>query len=239
MSNDMSPGEAVEKALLHTFQLSGKDYRKMQTAMSETAFIRALEQDGYTVARVSAPADGLREALAAVEWVPSYEDSESGGGVAWYECPTCEGVKPNHSEGCTLRAALGGAPRVPAPAETWRRTNDREAHPDLPKSLLYDPLTGDSDFQYLTLEERLDRLAQYHRSEGFIDGYEERRKEVPAPADGLDVERLARAYAKESDDNFMRTFAAEPDEFVHADWHDYMDRARDTAAAYAALGEAP
>jgi hypothetical protein len=62
---------------------------------------------------------------------------------------------------------------------------------------------------------------------------------VPAPADGLDVERLARAYAKESDDNFMRTFAAEPDEFVHADWHDYMDRARDTAAAYAALGEAP
>jgi hypothetical protein len=47
----LTPEEAVEKALLHTFQLSNRDYRKMQRAMSEVAFVRALEQDGYTVAR--------------------------------------------------------------------------------------------------------------------------------------------------------------------------------------------
>lgn len=54
--------EAVEKALLHTFQLSDKDYRKMQAALSEVAFIRALEQDGWTV-----------EALAAAQ-VPAQEE---------------------------------------------------------------------------------------------------------------------------------------------------------------------
>lgn len=50
----LSPGEAVEKALLFTFQLSNKDYRTMQTALSEASFIRALEQDGYTVSRLDA-----------------------------------------------------------------------------------------------------------------------------------------------------------------------------------------
>lgn len=47
---ERSPEEAVGAALLYTFQLSDKDYRKMQAALSEVAFIRALEQDGYTVA---------------------------------------------------------------------------------------------------------------------------------------------------------------------------------------------
>jgi hypothetical protein len=50
----LTPEEAVEKALLYTFQLSDKDYRKMQRAASETAFIRALEQTGYTVAALRA-----------------------------------------------------------------------------------------------------------------------------------------------------------------------------------------
>ena len=45
----MDREEAVERALLFTFQLSNKTYRKMQTAMSEVSFIRALEQDGYTI----------------------------------------------------------------------------------------------------------------------------------------------------------------------------------------------
>lgn len=49
MSEPLKPEDAVGKALLYVFQLSNKDYRKMQRATSETAFIRALEQDGYTV----------------------------------------------------------------------------------------------------------------------------------------------------------------------------------------------
>ena len=54
--------EAVEKALLFTFQLSNIDYRAMQRATSEVAFIRALEQDGYTVTRKAyVPAGVLRE----------------------------------------------------------------------------------------------------------------------------------------------------------------------------------
>lgn len=56
--------EAVEKALLFTFQLSGKDYRKMQAALSEVAFIRALEQDSYTVAALDTGVDLEVERLA-------------------------------------------------------------------------------------------------------------------------------------------------------------------------------
>jgi len=58
----LSAEEVVEKALLHTFQLSNKDYRKMQAALSEVAFIRALEQDGYTVAPLRAAS---RESVGA------------------------------------------------------------------------------------------------------------------------------------------------------------------------------
>jgi hypothetical protein len=49
------------------FQLSDKDYRKMQTAMSEAAFIRALEQDGFTVSVLPAepPASGDVDAARA------------------------------------------------------------------------------------------------------------------------------------------------------------------------------
>ena len=54
MSEPLTAEEAVEKALLFTFQLSSKDYRKMKTALSEAFFIRALEQDGYTVAALDA-----------------------------------------------------------------------------------------------------------------------------------------------------------------------------------------
>jgi hypothetical protein len=46
--------EAIEKALLHTFQWSDKQYAKMRTALTEAAFVRALEQDGYTVALLDA-----------------------------------------------------------------------------------------------------------------------------------------------------------------------------------------
>jgi acyl CoA:acetate/3-ketoacid CoA transferase len=62
----LTPEEAVEKALLHTFQLTNKDYRKMQAAMSEVAFIRAIEQDGYTVVPSAERArSGRLEAIAA------------------------------------------------------------------------------------------------------------------------------------------------------------------------------
>jgi hypothetical protein len=61
----LTADEAVEKALLHTFQLSDEDYRQFQTAFSESVFIRALEQDGWTVAatRQADRGDGLREAV--------------------------------------------------------------------------------------------------------------------------------------------------------------------------------
>ena len=49
--------DAIERALLYVFQLSDKDFRKMQTAMSGEAFVRALEQDGYTVATLGAEAE--------------------------------------------------------------------------------------------------------------------------------------------------------------------------------------
>lgn len=55
--------------------------------------------------------------------------------------------------------------------ETWRRTNDQEPSPELPPELLYHPLTGDSDFQYLPLEARIAELIQYARSEGFREGF--------------------------------------------------------------------
>jgi hypothetical protein len=50
----MNADEAIERALLYVFQLSDKDYRKFQTALSESAFVRALEQDGFTVAAIRA-----------------------------------------------------------------------------------------------------------------------------------------------------------------------------------------
>jgi hypothetical protein len=55
--------------------------------------------------------------------------------------------------------------------ETWKRTNDQEPTPDLPHDLLYHPLTGDGDFQWLSLEDRLKELLAYHRSLGFSDGF--------------------------------------------------------------------
>jgi hypothetical protein len=51
-AEDEGRDDAIERALLYVFQLSGKDYRKLQTAMSGIAFVQALEQDGYTVARL-------------------------------------------------------------------------------------------------------------------------------------------------------------------------------------------
>lgn len=59
--------EAVERALLHTFQLSDKDYRKMQRALSEVVFIRTLEQDGYTVAALDAARAQREPELAALD----------------------------------------------------------------------------------------------------------------------------------------------------------------------------
>jgi hypothetical protein len=55
--------EAIDKALLYVLQLSGKDYRKMQTALTPVALVRALEQDGYTVVSL----DRLARAEAVVE----------------------------------------------------------------------------------------------------------------------------------------------------------------------------
>lgn len=62
----MTREEAVEKALLYVFQLSGKDYRKMRTALSEDSFIRALEQDGWTIARLRDPDEQRRATLRRV-----------------------------------------------------------------------------------------------------------------------------------------------------------------------------
>ena len=56
--------EAIDAALLYVFQLSGRDYDKMRTALSSVAFVRALEQDGWTVAPQEAVAE-YRKALAA------------------------------------------------------------------------------------------------------------------------------------------------------------------------------
>lgn len=44
-----NPEEAVEAALLYVLQLPDEDYRRLMTEMTPAAFIRALEQDGYTV----------------------------------------------------------------------------------------------------------------------------------------------------------------------------------------------
>jgi len=41
--------EAIDRALLYTFQLSNKNYAKMRAALSSEAFVLALEQDGWTV----------------------------------------------------------------------------------------------------------------------------------------------------------------------------------------------
>lgn len=60
--------------------------------------------------------------------------------------------------------------------ETWKRTNDWEPTPDLPYDLLHHPLTGDSDFQWMPLEDRLKELLAYHRSLGFSDGFHAGRK---------------------------------------------------------------
>lgn len=46
--------DAIDKALLYVFQLSGKDYREMRAAGSAVALIRALGQDGFTVAALAA-----------------------------------------------------------------------------------------------------------------------------------------------------------------------------------------
>jgi hypothetical protein len=88
----LTPEEAVEKALLYTFQLSDKDYRKMQRASSETAFIRALEQDGYTIAALRAatpdPAEPVYvEGLARRHYEPQrhFFESPDGNDV----CSTC------------------------------------------------------------------------------------------------------------------------------------------------------
>lgn len=43
--------EAIDRALLYTFQLSNKDYTKMRNNRSSESFVRALEQDGYTVTK--------------------------------------------------------------------------------------------------------------------------------------------------------------------------------------------
>jgi hypothetical protein len=53
----------------------------------------------------------------------------------------------------------------------WQRTNEQEPTPALPRELLYDPITGDGDFQYLSLEDRLKRLFAHHRQAGFSEGF--------------------------------------------------------------------
>ena len=78
--------EAVEKALLCVFQLSGKDYRKMQTALSGAAFIRALEQDGYTVAAHPVPDSG-----------PTVQDLADALAVVFAYNESCASVAPNGS----------------------------------------------------------------------------------------------------------------------------------------------
>jgi hypothetical protein len=87
----LTPEEAVEKALLYTFQLSDKDYRKMQRASSETAFIRALEQDGYTIAALRAatpdPDPAERPERFDRTW-SHYAD----------DCPTPPGYTPDPAE---------------------------------------------------------------------------------------------------------------------------------------------
>jgi hypothetical protein len=54
--------EAIDRALLYVFQLSGKDYEKMRNWRSAEALIAALEQDGWTVAEAAAgPRDNDRD----------------------------------------------------------------------------------------------------------------------------------------------------------------------------------
>jgi hypothetical protein len=119
--------------------------------------------------------------------------------IAAINAPSATGrglAVPHYRDGeriwAAVRPYLDAARAVPAlDATAWRRTNEQEGHPDLPKALLYDPLSGDGDFQYMSLEDRLDRLAEHHRSLGFHDGYAARS--VPS----LDAERLAWAIRVE------------------------------------------
>jgi len=60
MTRRLDREEAIDRALLYVFQLSGKDYEKMRTAFSSVSVIRALEQDGWTIAPTApAPLDAL------------------------------------------------------------------------------------------------------------------------------------------------------------------------------------
>ena len=112
MSRTLTAEEAVEKALRYVFQLSNKDYRKMQAALTEVRFIQALEQDGYTICSLAEQRRLAQAILDYVDW-----DSDDVNGF----CRYCHAwfTQEGHSYDCVAVVA-----RVFFPAEQGGTVTD-------------------------------------------------------------------------------------------------------------------